>query len=241
MTSTDQAVREIVRVLRKHRDPARAQQTQHYFKDTVKALGVDTPTLRAVVKEQVKSLKKTWTLTQATKCCAQLLQKQELELRGAGVLILGAFKRDFTVDLVLPAEQWLATRLDNWALVDGFCSAVLSPLLERCPEVEKTLCQWSRAESLWVRRAVLVTFVPFARRGLYLQRSYRLAREHFPDREDLMHKATGWLLREAGKTDMMQLKEFLLQHGPTVPRTAVRYAIERFPASERKQLLEDTH
>jgi 3-methyladenine DNA glycosylase AlkD len=55
-----------------------------------------------------------------------------------------------------------------------------------------------------------------------------------------MHKATGWLLREAGKTDPARLKRFLLQHGPAIPRTALRYAIERFPAAARAELLQTT-
>ena len=55
-----------------------------------------------------------------------------------------------------------------------------------------------------------------------------------------MHKALGWLLREAGKTDMKRLRQFLLKHGPTIPRTTLRYAIERFPAKERAELLQKT-
>ena len=106
--------------------------------------------------------------------------------------------------------------------------------------MEDTLSAWSRADCLWLRRAALVTLVPFARHGERLDLAYRLAREHFPDSEDLMHKATGWLLREAGKTDMPRLKKFLLRHGPTIPRTALRYAIERFPAAEKAGLMRAT-
>jgi 3-methyladenine DNA glycosylase AlkD len=91
-----------------------------------------------------------------------------------------------------------------------------------------------------LRRAALVTLVPLARRGRFLELTYELAREHFSDREDLIHKATGWLLREAGKTDMPRLKRFVLRHGPAIPRTALRYAIERFPSKERAGLLEAT-
>jgi len=114
---------------------------------------------------------------------------------------------------------------------------VLSPLLERFPPAEKRLEAWSCAESLWLRRAALVTLVPFARRGRLLDTGYRLARAHFDDPEDLMHKATGWLLREAGKTDMLRLRQYLLENGPLIPRTALRYAIERFPRPEREFLL----
>lgn len=58
--------------------------------------------------------------------------------------------------------------------------------------------------------------------------------------DDLIHKANGWLLREAGKTDPGRLERFLLAHGPAIPRTTLRYAIERFPEPKRKALLRDT-
>jgi 3-methyladenine DNA glycosylase AlkD len=171
---------------------------------------------------------------------AKLLREPELEIRGTGILILAAFRRDFTRALLTPAKRWLDTHLDNWALVDSFCSAVLSPLLDRDASVEAELRRWSGAERLWVRRAALVTLVPFARRGRFLELAYELAGGHFPDPEDLMHKATGSLLREAGKTDAARPRRFLLQHGPAIPRTALRYASERFPAADRRRLLEQT-
>ena len=60
------------------------------------------------------------------------------------------------------------------------------------------------------------------------------------DREDLAHKAVGWLLREAGRTDRARLERYLLAHGPAIPRTSLRYAIEHFPPRERRRLLEAT-
>jgi 3-methyladenine DNA glycosylase AlkD len=179
-------------------------------------------------------------MTNGVALCDRLLREPELEIRGVGILLLAAFNQEFTPSLLTWAKRWLNTRLDNWALVDSFCASVLSPLLARHPSVETSLRQWSRAPKLWVRRASLVTLVPFARRGRLLDLAYTLAREHFADREDLMHKATGWLLREAGKTNSARLRQFLLQHGPDIPRTALRYAIERFPAAERADLLATT-
>jgi 3-methyladenine DNA glycosylase AlkD len=70
--------------------------------------------------------------------------------------------------------------------------------------------------------------------------AYRIATRLLDDDEDLMHKAVGWLLREAGKSDMERLAEYLLTKGPRMSRTTVRYAIERFPKDERKRLLEAT-
>lgn len=93
---------------------------------------------------------------------------------------------------------------------------------------------------MWVRRGSAVAFVPHARKGRLLDGAYAVAELLLGDDEDLIHKAVGWLLREAGKTDAGRLTRFLLEHGPSIPRTAVRYAIERFPEKERKRLLAAT-
>jgi 3-methyladenine DNA glycosylase AlkD len=226
--------------LREMGDPARARGMQQYFKHEIVALGITTPVVRAFVRAYVRELRCQWQAPQAIELCDRLLREPEFEIRGAGILVLGAFADRLAPDFVKRAERWFPRRLDNWAFVDGFCGEILSPLLKRHPEIEEALRSWSRSESLWLRRAALVTLVPFARRGDLLDTAYDLAREHFVDSEDLIHKATGWLLREAGKTDMPRLKRFLVRHGPAIPRTALRYAIERFPTAERAELLRST-
>jgi 3-methyladenine DNA glycosylase AlkD len=236
----EQVAKTIAAKLRALGDPARAKGAQQYFKHEIVCVGVDAPTLRRLVKEQAVALKRVWVVDQALACCDRLVREPELEVRGAGTLLLGAFRNDFTLAIVPHARRWLGTRLDNWALVDGFCMEVLTPLLNVQPAFERTLKAWSEDSCLWVRRAAVVTLVPDARHGQRLDLAYRLAREHFPDAEDLMHKAVGWLLREAGKTDMERLRAFLIQHGPAIPRTSLRYAIERFPVLERSKILEQT-
>ncbi len=68
----------------------------------------------------------------------------------------------------------------------------------------------------------------------------QIAESLFGDHEDLIHKATGWLMREAGKNDAPRLESFLLAHGPRIPRTTLRYAIERFPEAKRRMILDRT-
>jgi len=230
----------IADTLRGWHDPVRAAGVRRYFKHAVVAIGVDTPTLRGYLSEQVARLRPLWTVDHAIRACAALLAEPEMEVRGAGLLLLAGFQRQITRDFASLAESWLSRRLDNWALVDSFCSLVISPLLAREPAFEAALRRWSQAESPWVRRASLVALVPAARRGQHLDLAYGLAIEHFRDPEDLLHKATGWLLREAGKTDADRLRQFLQRHGPSLPRTALRYAIERFSKLERASLLKST-
>ncbi|MFF1817312.1 DNA alkylation repair protein [Kribbella sp. NPDC058245] len=121
--------------------------------------------------------------------------------------------------------------INNWDLVD--CSAaeiVGGYLLDKPRDVLETLV---RSEFLWERRIALVATHWFIRRG-ESEDIYHLAPEVFNDREDLIHKAAGWMLREAGKrVSEDELREFLDEHASAMPRTMLRYAIERLPADVR--------
>jgi 3-methyladenine DNA glycosylase AlkD len=117
---------------------------------------------------------------------------------------------------------------------------VIASILRRRPHHLPTMTGWARSRSLWVRRAAAVALIPMARRGQALDVAYDVAARLLDDEEDLIHKATGWLLREAGKADPVRLERFLLAQGPRLPRTALRYAIERFPPTRRHRLLSQT-
>jgi 3-methyladenine DNA glycosylase AlkD len=108
------------------------------------------------------------------------------------------------------------------------------------PELDRRLGAWSRHRNMWVRRASIVGLIPRARRGDSLELVYETAERLHPDREDLIQKAVGWALREAGKTDPARLERYLRANGRAIPRTTLRYAIERFPEAKRRGLLIDT-
>ena len=93
---------------------------------------------------------------------------------------------------------------------------------------------------MWVRRASAVGLIPAVRRGIALDAAYQVASQLHGDREDLIQKAVGWMLREAGKADDRRLERYLRANGPSIPRTTVRYAIERYPPPTRRALLEAT-
>jgi 3-methyladenine DNA glycosylase AlkD len=137
-------------------------------------------------------------------------------------------------------RRWLERCCGNWALVDNLAPSVLSPLVEEYPGIIPEVVAWTGSSNLWLRRGAVVAFVPLARHGTHLDTAYEIASRLLDDREDLMHKAVGWLLREAGRTDRRRLVHFLRESGPRIPRTALRHAIEHFPPAERQRLLEDT-
>ena len=133
-------------------------------------------------------------------------------------------------DFYLSSTRWI----NNWDLVDVSAYKIVGAwLLGRSRAPLRTL---AASGSLWERRISIISTFAFIRAG-DVGETFFLAEQLLHDPEDLMHKACGWMLREAGKRDIRKLEQFLDAHRRSMPRTMLRYAIEKFPEKRRKQLL----
>ena len=167
----------------------------------------------------------------------RLLASQWHEVRMAGVLVLvEQFARAEGDGRRRVYDFYLGhlDRVNNWDLVDVSCPKIVGEYL--VDRSRRPLDRLVRSRVLWERRVAIVSTQAFIRRG-DLDDTFRLAARLLGDPEDLLHKATGWMLREAGLRDRAALQRFLARHYADVPRTMLRYAIERFPAQERRAWL----
>jgi 3-methyladenine DNA glycosylase AlkD len=227
--------------LRAKANPRKAGDVQKYFKETVKSYGVSSPDIRAIAADLYAAIKKDWTVADAIRLCDIVFPEIELEAKAIGALILARFKKELPKSLFSKAKSWLAAnRLNNWALVDVFCPEIMGALIIKYPDLEQKIKSWAGHPNRWVKRASVVSFIKLAKREEHLDTIYGISRSLFSVDDDLIQKASGWLLREAGKKDMARLEKFLLAHGPAIPRTTLRYAIERFDEKRRKELLIET-
>lgn len=228
---------------RKAADRRIAAQQRAYFKkwETVHYHGLKTPELRRIERALYQEVRKQWTYTDAVELCEQLMPDRYLESKGLALMLLFRYRRRFEPNLLRRAQRWLERGLcDNWAVTDHLATRIISTLIDTFEPLAAAVESWSRSPNLWVRRSSAVAFVKPAGKGCHLDRAYRIVAALQPDTEDLIHKACGWLLRECGKSDAKRLENYLLEHGPAIPRTTVRYAIERFPEAKRKRILEAT-
>lgn len=226
------------RLRRVQRHPPRL--ATRFFKpwERVYTLGLRSAEIRALARELNQDVCKTWSVQDAVAFADRMLRGRTFESRSIGLIVLSKFHRQFDAGILGHARRWLAAgRLDNWAMTDLLCMEVLDPLLRRQPQLAQRMRPWTRARSLWLRRAAAAALTGPARHGLALDEAYRTARALRGDSEDLIHKATGGMLREAGRTDRPRLEQWLRKNGHTLPRTALRYAIERFPEPKRRRLL----
>jgi 3-methyladenine DNA glycosylase AlkD len=152
------------------------------------------------------------------------------------LLLVDAFQRADEADQKRLYTVYLdhTAFINNWDLVDSSAPQIVGGFLQdrsRAP-----LRRLARSRSLWERRIAIVATHHFIRRG-DLDDTFGIAELLLDDEHDLIHKAVGWMLREAGKRDGAALRRFLNGRSSRMPRTMLRYAIERFPAAERLEYL----
>jgi 3-methyladenine DNA glycosylase AlkD len=236
--SPKQIARLGIQRLKEKSDPVRAEGAQRYFKETFQCYGLTAVQIRDLAKETYQTVKPEWGVEDAIELCNILLPNPYHEAKALGILVLERYKKEFPKFLLQKIKTWLASNyLDSWAAVDSLCPDSIGSLLEKYPDLVKNIKTWAASPNRWIRRASLVSFIKLARKKEYLDPIYQISCAHFADSDDLIQKANGWLLREAGKSDAERLERFLLRHGPAIPRTTLRYAIERFDEKKRKAIL----
>jgi 3-methyladenine DNA glycosylase AlkD len=221
--------------LRRFATKERAALLQRFFKtgpgqygEGDRYLGVMVPHIRQVVKEfpdiplaeAQKLLRSPW---HEERLCALLILVYQFE-RGDDALQ----KRVYT--LYLRNTRYI----NNWDLVDLSAPKIVGPYLDGSSR--SLLYRLVRSGNLWERRISILATFPFIKKGDFSD-ALMLAQMLLADDHDLMHKAVGWMLREVGKKDVTVLEKFLKAHHAAMPRTTLRYAIERFPEAKRKKYL----
>ena len=226
-----------------HQDPAQAEHLSRFFKtgkgeygEGDKFLGIKVP----VTREVVKACWRETSLQDLEECIAS--EYHEVRLAALLALVeLFAHAKRFPVKPGMTQQAcvdfYLAhtDRINNWDLVDLSCYPLLGVwLLDKDRQLLYDLAR--DGKTIWEQRIGIVSTMTFIRHG-QLQDTFDIADILLHHPHDLIHKAVGWLLREAGKRDKEALVTYLEPRYQTMPRTMLRYAIEKFPDAERKQYL----
>ena len=225
--------------LKSYASPTKAFEMQRFFKTGVGEyghgdvfLGITVPQTRLIARNYSDL-----SLTEIEK----LTKSDFHEARLCGLIILcNQFKKskdsvqskklfDFYM------QQVYQDRVNNWDLVD-VTAPTLGQLLVDSNNPMPLLRKLSKSQSLWERRVAMILTFAFIRSGEF-EPTYEIAERLLKDEHDLIHKAVGWMLREMGKRDPGLLRAFLQKHSGRMPRTALRYSIEKLPERERKKWL----
>lgn len=128
--------------------------------------------------------------------------------------------------------------VSNWASCDTLCNHTVGGFLEDYPQFIPRLRDWARSENRWLRRAAAVSLIVPARRGLFLEDIFAIADILLMDEDDLVRKGYGWMLKAASQAHLNEVFDFVMKHKTIMPRTALRYAIEKMPEEMRKRAME---
>lgn len=224
----------IIKKTKSFYSPERAEHSKYFFKTGPGQYGegdifwgLSVPEMRSLAKEcqnlsfvEVKIL---------------LADKvHELRMVGLTVLVAKYQKAKTDAERKIIYDFYIDNRAaaNNWDLVDLSVYKIMGDYLVRNPKERKILYKFIKSKNMWERRLAMVSTMAFIRNN-ESEDVLKLAEALLDDKEDLMHKASGWMLRELGKRDEKKLCAFLDKNIKKMPRTMLRYAIEKFPEEKR--------
>jgi len=224
--------------LRKYASPAKAKILQGFFKTGPGEyaqgdlfIGVQVPATRAVAK-------KFHNLKRSQVACLLKSKIHEERLLALFILVMQYAKGDHRAREGIYKFYLEHTRyINNWDLVDLSAEKIIGPFLVGKPK--NVLYKLARSFSLWERRIAILSTFHFIKMNQF-DDTIKIAAVLLNDKEDLIHKAVGWMLREVGKRDQACEEKFLKKYYKKMPRTMLRYAIERFSPLRRKAYLKGT-
>jgi 3-methyladenine DNA glycosylase AlkD len=201
---------------------------QRFFKEEVKYHGVKTGTVGKIAKKywnEIKQLGK----TEIFSLCEMLYQSgYSEEAYVAAVWLQNMVDKFEPSDLGL-FSRWIEKYVDDWAKCDTLCNHTVGGFIEKYPESVSELKKWAKSKNRWLKRAAAVSLIIPAKKGEFLQEVFEISDTLLSDGDDMVQKGYGWLLKEASRKHQKEVFNYVLRNRKTMPRTALRYAIELMP------------
>jgi 3-methyladenine DNA glycosylase AlkD len=233
MSSITQKLRKELKALS---DEKTCSTAQRFFKEKINCYGVKMPVVSKIAKKYWKEV--------------GALSKAEIFSLCEELYSSGYIEEDFVVSSWLPSmvyrldredlivfRCWIDHYIQNWAACDSLCNHTIGSLIEKYPDLLPDIRLWANSENRWLKRASAVSLVLPVRRGKFLEAVFQICDELLNDPDDLVQKGYGWLLKEASRRHQMDVLYYIMKNKKTMPRTALRYAIELMPNELRKEAM----
>ncbi len=216
--------------------PENRVNTQQFFKEQLEhPMTLKATVLRKISNEQFKTLKGV-PGQDILKLCDALLKTGERYTCFLAFDWASKVHREYEPKNLALFERWLKVYVDNWGRCDSLCG-VTGLLIHQYPELAPKLEKWTRSKNRWFKRAAAVSLIVPALKGQLLDRVFWTADTLMMDEDDMVQKGYGWMLKEASKTFNAEVFAYVLKHKDRMPRTALRYAIEKYPPEMRKEAM----
>lgn len=214
--------------LRKNIDEKTLKTSQNFFKEKIEFYGVSVPSVNKISREYFKFIEQK-TKAEIFELCERLWQSGYIEESfiacNWSYFIHEKYKpEDFRI-----FEKWVYEYVNNWASCDTLCNHTVGTFIEMYPDFLRKLKGFAKSDNRWVRRASSVTLIIPARKGKFLEEILEIADILLLDKDDLVQKGYGWMLKAASEANQQEIFDYVLKNKSIMPRTALRYAIEKMP------------
>ncbi|MFC1633119.1 DNA alkylation repair protein [Patescibacteria group bacterium] len=230
-------LKKIDQELARHVDQKYKEGATNFFKEKVNIKGVRVPQVRKISAKYFREIK--------------YLPKNDIfklieKLLSTGISENITIALDWTYRLkdqyektdFRTFENWLKKYITNWASCDDFCTHPVGYLVWKYPALLPKVFIWTRSRNRWVKRAAAVTLIhPIRKNKFFLKHVFNTADVLLLDQDDLVQKGYGWMLKVAADSYQKEVFQYVLKHKNKMPRTALRYAIEKMPADKKKEAM----
>lgn len=209
---------------------------QSFFKEKILYHGVKVPLVNKISKEFFTSIKEL-PKNEIFSLCEALWksgysEESYIACNWSYFIHTQYQPEDFTV-----FEKWVNSYVNNWASCDTLCNHTIGTFIEMYPDYIFRLKEWARSDNRWTKRAAAVTLIIPARKGMFLQDIFEIADILLYDPDDLVQKGYGWMLKAASEAHQEEVFDYVMSKKATMPRTSLRYAIEKMPKELKVQAM----
>lgn len=209
---------------------------QRFFKEAIDNYGVKIPVVQQISKNLFREIS-TASKTEIFALCEELWESGKFEECIIACNWSYAVRKQYEPDDFFIFERWIKRYVTNWATCDTFCNHTMGAFLMMYPKYLRQLRRLTVSTNRWARRASAVSLIVPARKGMFLREIFGIANLLLEDDDDLVRKGYGWMLKVAGEAHRQEVFAFVIKHKNSMPRVALRYAIEKMPAEMKAEAM----
>jgi len=230
-------IEDIRQELIRNSDKKTKQPGERFFKEDVKLYGIKSAITSKIGKDHYKRLADK-NLTHIFSLCEELWKSGYMEESFIACNWSYNVRKYYQTTDFKIFELWVNSYITNWASCDTFCNHTVGTFIEMYPEFLSNLKIWATSDNRWVKRAAAVSLIMPARKGMFLDGIFEIADILHSDQDDMVQKGYGWMLKVASQAHQKKVFDYVMNRKATMPRTSLRYAIEKMPAYLRKKAME---
>ncbi len=233
----DKIIEIIRRQLKQNADEKTKQSGQGFFKEKIKLYGVKTAAVSKIGKDSFQALKDK-KKAEIFVLCEELWRSGYMEESFIASNWSYFIRKDYEPKDFKVFEKWVDHYVSNWASCDTLCNHTVGAFVGIYPEFLSNLKKWAKSPNRWMRRASAVSLIVPAKQGKFLKDIFEITDILLLDQDDLVQKGYGWMLKAASQAHPKEVFDYVMENKMTMPRTALRYAIEKMPKELKEKAMQ---